>query len=73
MELTGLLSNILKSASRIDQGRKGLSTDGEEHQGRLSYKEKVIYSETLFSFSSIASSINAFILFPYNFACFASL
>jgi len=49
MELTGLLSNILKSAARIDQGRKGLSTDGEEHQGRLYYEEGIAGASNAFS------------------------
>jgi len=41
MDLTGLLNSVLESAYQIDQGRKGLSTDGEEHQGRLYYEEGI--------------------------------
>jgi hypothetical protein len=41
MDLTGLVNKILTSTARIDEGRKGLKTDGEEHQGRLYYEEGI--------------------------------
>ncbi|GHV74540.1 hypothetical protein AGMMS49940_18420 [Spirochaetia bacterium] len=37
MGKTGLLNEIYDSVYNIDLGRKGLDTDGNEHQGRLSY------------------------------------
>ena len=49
MDLTGLLTDILKSVAQIDDGRKGLSTNGEEHEGRLSYEKGITNASTAFS------------------------
>jgi hypothetical protein len=48
MEKTGLLDNFLSSAARIDKGRKGLATDGEEHEGRLYYEGGIAAASTAF-------------------------
>jgi len=49
MDLTGLLNNTLTSVTQIDKGRKGLRTDGEEHQGRLYYEEGIAGASKAFS------------------------
>ncbi|GHU57011.1 hypothetical protein FACS189442_5880 [Spirochaetia bacterium] len=41
MEKTGLPDRINDSVFRIDLGRKGVSTDGEEHQGRIYYQSGI--------------------------------
>jgi len=56
MDMTGLLNKILKSVYQIDKGRKGLSTDGKEHEGRL-YYEKGITNASL-SFSQALSTVD---------------
>jgi hypothetical protein len=38
LDQTGLLNNIFISVNFIDLGRKSLATDGEEHEGRISYE-----------------------------------
>ncbi|MCL2006998.1 MAG: hypothetical protein FWG77_02835 [Treponema sp.] len=45
----GLLSSIFSGAARIDRGRKGLSTNGQEHEGRISYEEGVAGASKAFS------------------------
>jgi hypothetical protein len=41
MDPTGFLSNLVSQAVDIDIGRKGLTTDGEEHAGRIHYEEGI--------------------------------
>jgi hypothetical protein len=36
MDLIGLVAKIALATSYIDNGRRGLDTDGQEHEGRLS-------------------------------------
>jgi hypothetical protein len=43
MDPTGLLNKILQAVVDIDLGRKGLTTDSEEHNGRIHY-ERGIYT-----------------------------
>jgi hypothetical protein len=38
MELTGLLNKVFQAVVNIDFGRKGLATDGREHDGRIAYE-----------------------------------
>jgi hypothetical protein len=38
MDLTGLIARIHSAAAYIDNGRRGLDTNGQEHEGRLSYE-----------------------------------
>jgi hypothetical protein len=49
MELIGLINNILSCVYFIDKGRKGLKTDGEEHQGRLNYERGIAAASEAFS------------------------
>jgi hypothetical protein len=41
MDLTGFLNDLADFSNTIDIGRKGLATDGEEHEGRLNYEEGI--------------------------------
>jgi hypothetical protein len=52
MDLTGLLNKVLSSAADIDLGRKGLTTDGEEHQGRLNYEKGITAASAAFAEAS---------------------
>jgi len=54
MVQTGLLNNIIASAARIDRGRRGLRTDGEEREGRISFEEGIAIA--LSSFLQAAST-----------------
>ena len=54
MDLTGLVNKILKSTARIDKGRKGLKTDGDEHQGRLYYEEGIAGASNAFHLACIS-------------------
>jgi hypothetical protein len=49
MDLAGLISNVLISVALVDRGRRGLSTDGDEHEGRLSYEEGIAGALKAFS------------------------
>ena len=46
---TGLLNDTIKATVRIDRGRYGLRTDGEEHEGRLFYEEGIAAASRAFS------------------------
>jgi len=48
MELTGLLARIAFASVYIDNGRRGLDTDGQEHKGRLSYEVGISNALTIF-------------------------
>jgi hypothetical protein len=37
LDLIGLAKSLVEHAQYIDDGRKGLDSDGDEHEGRLSY------------------------------------
>jgi hypothetical protein len=41
MEANGLLNELVSSTIDIDNGRKGLATDGEEHEGRIAYDDGI--------------------------------
>jgi hypothetical protein len=49
MDPTGLLDSILAGSAKIDRGRKGFATDGEEHQGRLNYENGIATASTAFT------------------------
>ena len=60
MDLIGFIDNIVAGAARVDKGRKGLSTNGEEHQGRLYYEEGFAIASN--TFSQVASTADPRIL-----------
>jgi hypothetical protein len=49
MDLIGLVNKILTSTARIDKGRKGLRTDGQEHEGRLHYEKGIAVASSTFA------------------------
>ncbi|GHV71642.1 hypothetical protein AGMMS49928_24370 [Spirochaetia bacterium] len=49
MDLTGLLNSILSSVTSIDTGRKGLATNGGEHEGRLAYEAGIAAASVAFN------------------------
>jgi hypothetical protein len=49
MDLIGLVNNTIKSVTQIDKGRKGLRTDGQEHEGRLYFEEGIASASNTFS------------------------
>lgn len=50
MDLIGFLDDIVDLSNKIDMGRKGLTIDGREHEGRLNYERGI--SGTLDSFKT---------------------
>lgn len=48
MDQTGLLDRIFEAAQYIDFGRKGFTTDGQEHEGRLNYEKGISASLSAF-------------------------
>jgi hypothetical protein len=48
MEQTGLLNDVLVSALRIDDGRKGFAVPGKERQGRVSYEDGIALAMSAF-------------------------
>jgi hypothetical protein len=48
MDLIGLINDILTCTSRIDKGRKGLTTNGQEHDGRLFYEKGIAAASSTF-------------------------
>jgi hypothetical protein len=38
LDAIGLVDRVFKAVANIAAGRKGLATDGEEHEGRISYE-----------------------------------
>jgi hypothetical protein len=41
MDLVSFLNNLVSHANDIDMGRKGVTTDGEEHEGRIAYQTRI--------------------------------
>jgi hypothetical protein len=41
MGTTGLINKILVAVENIDAGRKGFTTDGRDHEGRLAFENGI--------------------------------
>jgi hypothetical protein len=41
MDQVGFLNSIVVLVNKIDRGRKGLATNGEEHEGRIHYEDGI--------------------------------
>jgi hypothetical protein len=72
MEQAGLINSIFFAAETIDFGRKGLSTDGKEHEGRISYEDGISSALTAFQKASnlqskTAANLETIILAEYTF------
>jgi hypothetical protein len=52
MDIAGLLNKILFSVENIDLGRKCLTTDGREHEGRLFYEDGISAASASFQEAS---------------------
>jgi hypothetical protein len=48
LDRTGLLNDVLTSALRIDEGRKGFAVPGKERQGRISYEDGIMRAMSAF-------------------------
>ena len=60
MDLIGLLNNILRTVVDIDSGRKGLTADGEEHDGRINYERGI--SGALITFQEAQAAADCYVL-----------
>ena len=49
MDLAGLLNRTVLAIEKINRGRKGFATDGEEHQGRLDYEPGISLAAAAFA------------------------
>jgi hypothetical protein len=55
MDLVGFLNSIAYHSNSIDLGRRGLATDGEEHEGRIHYEDGI--SGALSAFQEAGHSV----------------
>jgi hypothetical protein len=67
LEKTGLLVRILTSVNKINDGRKGLDTDGGEREGRLSYKDGLSIAMQVFQEAQISQDPETLIFAEYTF------
>jgi hypothetical protein len=49
LDPNGLINSILFAVERISLGRKGLATDGMEHEGRLFYEAGITSAAECFN------------------------
>jgi hypothetical protein len=62
MDPNSFLDNLVFYANRIDAGRKGFVTNGEEHVGRLSYEEGIDGSLTCFREAQVSADCRMIVL-----------
>jgi hypothetical protein len=62
MDQTGLTNKILFSVENIVLGRKNLSTDGREHEGRLFYEDGLATASAAFTEAQISADPQTMIL-----------
>jgi hypothetical protein len=67
MDLAGLLNKVFQAVVDIDTGRKGLSTDGEEHNGRIHYENGISAALSAFQEAQITGDPQTFILAELTF------
>jgi hypothetical protein len=67
LEKTGLLVRILTSVNKINDGRKGLDTDGAEHEGRLLYKDGLSIAMQVFQEVQTSQDPEILIFAEYTF------
>ena len=58
LDKSGLLAEITRSVTLIDQGRKWLDTDGMEHEGRVNYRRGLETAMSLFQKAQVTASKN---------------
>jgi hypothetical protein len=64
---TGLQNRIIGAVAYIDSGRKGLATDGEEHEGRISYEMGISAALFVFKEAQTTGDPQIFILVEMTF------
>jgi len=56
MDLTGFVSDLVGFSNKIDIGRRGLASDGEEHEGRTNYEEGISCTLALFKQAQVSAN-----------------
>ncbi|GHU17662.1 hypothetical protein FACS1894163_08850 [Spirochaetia bacterium] len=67
MAKIGLVNDIFSSVNSIDLGRKGLATDGNEHEGRISYESGISLAMISFQEAQITADCELLILTEETF------
>jgi hypothetical protein len=67
MEKSGLQSRITNAVSKIAEGRKGLETDGEEHEGRLLFEDGIAKARAIFAEVLASGDVELMLLAEYLF------
>jgi hypothetical protein len=67
MDLTGLISSVLFSVRNIDMGRKGVASDGNEHEGRILYEKGISIASAVFLEAHASGDPETIILVEYAF------
>jgi hypothetical protein len=67
MEKSGLGSSISKAVAQIAEGRKGLETDGREHEGRLSFEDGIAEARAIFKEVFAGGDVELILLAEYLF------
>ena len=62
MDLIGFLDDLAEYANKIDAGRKGFATDGEEHEGRLNYERGISGSLDSFQTAQVSADPQTIVL-----------
>jgi hypothetical protein len=63
----GLVNKIFTSVNSIDLGRKGVATNGKEHQGRLHYESGISSAMSCFQEAQITADCELLILIEETF------
>jgi hypothetical protein len=66
MDLTSFINELSFYANAIDIGRKGLATDGEEHEGRISYERGISGTLTAFQQAQLTADPQTLIVAEYT-------
>ena len=67
MAKTGLVDRVNIAALRIDLGRKGLASIGQEQEGRISYGAGIAEAMTVFKEAQASADPQSIILIEYTF------
>ncbi|GHV79237.1 hypothetical protein AGMMS49944_10280 [Spirochaetia bacterium] len=67
MEKIGYVNKIFSSVNSIDLGRKGFATDGNEHEGRISYEVGISIALTSFQEAQTSADCGILILSEETF------
>jgi hypothetical protein len=67
MDTAGLISSVLRGTHNIDMGRRGLATDGSEHEGRILYENGISTALVVFLEAQASNDPEAIVLVEYAF------